>query len=126
MKKSGIIIYAGVILLSLGVFTSCKSKKEASATAKTTTNETAPCRLRVEFYSIGTGSDANGIAKLKEYLDAKKLVYETKNWGREGEVNFCVKMDGLKEKDQIKHIDEVKKLLTSSQYVRFQENTTIK
>ena len=117
-------------ILNTAMF-SCKStKKTTSADATTTvaastTAENANLyRLSVSFYSIGGGTDSEAIQKLNHFLTSYKptIANETSRWGREGEVNYCFRLSELSKKDQVKFIEEVKKLLASSQLVRIEEN----
>ena len=52
-----------------------------------------------------------------------KLNYETTNWGREGEVDYCLKLAELDKKKQELFITEIKEILKNSALVRFKENT---
>lgn len=115
------------VLIACTVFFSviaCKSKKEASASdAPATGNE---CRLIVTFISIGAGTDYQAAERLKKYLVEKKLKFETKRFGREGENSYCFPLTEYKEKEQKKIIEEIKGVLGKSELIRYEENSSLK
>ena len=53
-----------------------------------------------------------------------QLSYETTNWGREGEVDYCFKLTELDKKKQKLFIIETKEILKTSSLVRYKENIT--
>ena len=89
-------------------------------------------RFSISFFSKGSGTDRIARGEFEIYLENynkkknKKLHYETTNWGREGEVNYCFKLTELKKKEQEKFIAECKNLLKNSDLVRFEEFTPCK
>lgn len=110
----------------MGLNDACKAKKETTATAQTQSNKNNPvCTMRIEFYSIGSGTDYSSIEKLNKYLETKKIPFEAKPWGREGEVTYCLKFSD-KKAAEIKNVkEEVKKMLANSQFTRIEEDTPL-
>ena len=57
--------------------------------------------VTVSFYSIGEGTDGSAITRFKEFIlefntkESVLLAYETNPWGREGEVDYCFKLEEL-------------------------------
>lgn len=89
-------------------------------------------RFVVSFISKGPGTDGKAIDQFKTFItefEKKKEVkipYTTARWGREGEIDFCFKMQDIKSKIQEAFISETKKLLESSDLVRYKENCPCK
>lgn len=61
--------------------------------------------LVVSFYSPGMGINKEGYASFKDFLgrNSGQLAYEETRWGREGEVDFCIRY----EKDAAAHPAEM-------------------
>lgn len=88
-------------------FGACKSKKNASnkdATKNTSTesNTTATNNvINVSFISIGSGTDGKTRTLMLDYLETFqiekniRLQVDTRPWGREGEVDYCIHMNSL-------------------------------
>lgn len=82
------------------------------------------CRLVVSFYSIGAGIDLGTHAAFEKFLGAypKKISYELTHWGREGEMDYCLKLDGLSASEQDEFVKKAKELLVKSKLVHIHEN----
>lgn len=82
----------------------------------------------VSFFSIGEGTDSKMQLRFKEYIDKFKadknveLVYETNQWGREGEVDYCFTLSELNQKFRNEFIEHAKSLLSESKLVHVAEN----
>jgi hypothetical protein len=50
------------------------------------------------------------------------LKVETFRWGREGEIDYCLKLSELNNQQQVKFIADTKELLKKSELVRYYEN----
>ncbi len=72
------------------------------------------CTLKVSFGSYASGTDKSSGEKIKSYLDANthKLTYTRKQWGKEGEYDYCVKVNDHKEKADV--YKNLKKLVPKS------------
>jgi hypothetical protein len=85
-------------------------------------------RVIVSFYSIGSGSDYKAVERFKAFLEnynakhTQKLMPEVFPWGREGEVDFCFKLKGLKKKSQCKLVQQMHLQLKDAQYIHIEEN----
>ncbi|UPT68268.1 MAG: hypothetical protein M0D57_06380 [Sphingobacteriales bacterium JAD_PAG50586_3] len=146
--KAYLIAIAAIGLLAAG----CKSKKEmstksnAKADSIVVLDNTIPptnniaagepnpatpndsIRLNVSFYSPGSG--INYLAARK--LDAFLTKYESENpgavtvyksaWGREGEVDYCFKMNDKSKGDGF--VKQVQDLLKGEDRINYKENTT--
>lgn len=145
MKKLTFIAFVLVVAV-----TSCRNKKEvvqvttvtvpASETTmiapvtkpvKTgeadTTAKVENYRFIVSFYSIGEGVDAFShrkfIAYLLDYKRKNKAVYaEEAPWGREGEVDYCMKLIELNAVEQADFIKNLKTELVEARWVHYYEN----
>ncbi|PZQ44195.1 MAG: hypothetical protein DI551_10645 [Micavibrio aeruginosavorus] len=69
------------------------------------------CDLKVEFTSMGAGTDKKTEAKIKSYLDSNKdkLSYIETKWGKEGEHEYCLTVP--EHKDRSKTYVALKKIL---------------
>jgi hypothetical protein len=108
----------------LGLNEACKAKKVAQNSVSNG-SKSDNCTLRIDFYSIGAGTDYKAIDALVKYIETKKIAYETKPWGREGEVIYCLKFSDRSNKEVKAIKAEVKKMLASSQLVRIEEDAPI-
>jgi len=135
------------ILLSVD---SCKDNKNtttSSATTtqtRTTTTNTTPTqeplpvnldpvtvtkdedgvRFNASFISIGEGIDIELHNKFVQFLDSypKKISYSPVSWGREGEIDYCLKLTELTPAEQEEFIKKLKDILTKSKLVHINEN----
>jgi hypothetical protein len=116
---------------------SFKSKKNAAtATANTTLQQVSitttqainesTLRLVVSFYSIGGGIDEKLHGEFVKFLDSypKKIAYDPTYWGREGEVDYCLKLSGLSSSEQDNFLKKAKEMLSKSTLVHVYENAT--
>jgi predicted RND superfamily exporter protein len=73
-----------------------RKKSKSSIRQRTKAKTSKPSLLVVSFISIGSGIDYKQIPvfenDIKEFnkKDTCKLTYSTKNWGREGERDYCL------------------------------------
>lgn len=87
-------------------------------------------RFSVSFISIGSGIDHKAKKQFTEFITQfnsnNKVIIEPEvvAWGREGETDYCFKLNEVKAAQQIKFIEETKELLKSSKNVRYNENCT--
>jgi hypothetical protein len=136
MKK---IIFFTVLLLTI---IACKSSKKMVTTAASLepTSQTPQvvksialmdtmCRFTVSFISIGAGIDHQAKGELDQYIlkvnkkYTVKIISEIAKWGREGEVDYCFKLNELNTQQQDLFISETKELLKNSTRVRYVENS---
>ncbi len=136
------------VLLSVD---SCNNKKEATSTSpatyseppSATTNSTPATttatvnsatatitpkndnvRFVVSFYSNGPGIDSKVNDEFVKFLDSysKKIAYQPKHWGREGEVDYCMALSELNSAEQTEFITKAKAILAKSKLVHQKEN----
>ena len=85
-------------------------------------------RLIVVFYSIGMGTDGPSLLKFEESIGdyskeiGKNFDYERANWGREGETDFCLRLNELSATQQTEFVSKTKELLKSAKWVNIYEN----
>lgn len=85
-------------------------------------------RLIVSFISIGEGTDRNGKATLDGIIDnwkqktGKLISYEPVSWGREGETDFCFKINELTSKEQELFATDIKTAFNGNQLIQITEN----
>ncbi|HEY0544390.1 MAG TPA: hypothetical protein VGC91_03255 [Pyrinomonadaceae bacterium] len=85
-------------------------------------------RLVVSFYSICCGIDQKAQESLDKFITryekakGKQLTKAAVYWGREGEVDYCLKLSELSPKEQKRFIAQVRGLLKKSKLVHINEN----
>ena len=82
--------------------------KDSSLTKKAVLAAQEPYRLIVSFISIGSGINLAAREKLENHLQLNELLkmknpeIERNPWGREGEVDFCMKLSAFTPAEQEK------------------------
>lgn len=114
-----------ILMAALG---SCASQKKQKAATEPTSAE---CPLFISFYSKGAGIDYEIAQKLDlklEELQAKsKLTYEKTGWGREGEIDFCIRYnDNLKKSEHNDLENQIKSIISSSKLYHWEINSANK
>ncbi len=124
--------------LAVFIFSACSSSRKLS---EKTTSDVKPSydniadssySLVVSFISIGSGTDR--IARkeyesfIKQFEEHNKAIILLKkvNWGREGEIDFCIKLSNLNNDLQKNFIEETKNMLKDLKLVRIEENSNCK
>lgn len=132
--------------LCVSIF-ACSGKKSTTATPPTpvtTTASTPPAtnplpvaaqpvpaekdttlfRFVVSFYSKGEGIDYKSKDEFEKFLNSypKKITFEPTAWGREGEVDYCLKLNELSAIEQTDFVRKAKELLSKSALVHVDEN----
>lgn len=81
-------------------------------------------RLVVSFYSKGEGIDGKINEAFVKFLDSnsKKIAYESTHWGREGEIDYCLKLSELSPSEQDEFVKKAKDLLAKSLLVHIDES----
>lgn len=114
-----------VSALAMGITIGCKAKKEAvAATVITTETKEHIYRVIVSFISKGTGVDRNKVESFLTYVEShsKKPLYEKIQWGREGEMDFCLQLNELNKDEQVVFIEKLKEQMKGSDRVFITEN----
>ena len=95
-----------------------------STTVTLSASVTGGSASKVEFYSIGEGIDFKTKEDFDKFLNTytKKLVYEPASWGREGEIDYCLKINELSPAEQTDFVKKAKELLSRSKLVHVNEN----
>ena len=85
-------------------------------------------RLVVSFTSICCGIDREAKEKLDDFItkyektNGKQLATSSVKWGREGEIDYCLKLSELSRKQQKTFISQVRSLIGKSKLVEIREN----
>jgi hypothetical protein len=85
-------------------------------------------RLIVSFISIGEGTDIKAHEKFDAFMSSwqtennKTLVVEKVPWGREGEVDYCLKLNELDKDSQSKFVSQIQDAVKDSKLVQISEN----
>ncbi|MCE3296279.1 MAG: hypothetical protein K0R65_1993 [Crocinitomicaceae bacterium] len=86
-------------------------------------------RFIVSFHSIGSGTNHEAIKRFDAFIpqfetkNKVKLAIQRTRWGKEGEIDYCFKLDELKAKQQEAFITETKELLEGAKWIRYEENS---
>lgn len=125
-------IYLLIILIgTLNVF-ACSSSKNASTAVIIKTDDSIKVdnyRIIVSFISIGQGPDIKAKGEFKNYISNfeqnqnVKIRYEEIHWGREGEVDYCMKLSELNAIQQISFVDGIKNMFNGNKLVFIKENS---
>ena len=123
-----------IITISIGLILSIA----CNSTKKTTENNSIKAivlpdsiyRFNVSFISIGSGTDSKAKQQFNEFItqfnnnNKVAIKPEITSWGREGEKDYCLKLNDLNQELQNKFIVDTKELLKASKLVRYYENST--
>jgi hypothetical protein len=83
----------------------------------------------VSFFSLGGGSDGKMMNKFKEFIESYNkdknvvITYELNSWGREGEADFCFRLEELNAKLRADFIAKSRGILAESKLVHVAENS---
>lgn len=120
------------------IMISCKNNK--SATTSMTKNEEVidsipeikidsnDYRLVLVFYSIGEGSEFPIFNAFEDSIGSysqktgKTIDYRKTSWGREGETDFCLKLNELNKTEQEDFISKTRLQLKKAKWVHIYEN----
>ncbi len=107
------------------VLISCKTKSATQNTStgdKTSTEAASTCAAKVNFGSYGGGIDGAKYEAIKKLIEAKKLKFEEKRMGREGETELCLPLTELKKTEKAAFIEQLKKTAEGGQLVSVSTN----
>ena len=88
--------------------------------------------LRVSFFSIGSGIDGKAKQEYEQYINEFQtinnvtIVLNKTSWGKEGEIDYCIKLNNLSTELQEQFIRSTKDKTKDSKLVRLYENTECK
>lgn len=130
--RLAIVLVSGISIINL---MACKSNKGASApapappaasqpapapspapavtTASVTPKSSGTSRYIASFYSTGGGIDLATHDAFMKFLQShpKKIAYEPKRWGREGEVDYCLALNELTSAEQEEFVFQANRIL---------------
>ncbi len=120
--------------MSLLLAIACNSTKKITenSMAKSTVLPDSIYRFNVSFISIGSGTDSKAKQQFNDFItqfnnnNKVTITPEIANWGREGETDYCLKLNGLNSELQNKFIADAKELLKNSKLIRYKENSVCK
>ena len=126
------LIRNGILVSFLFFLLACKGNKNAAEgqqpeQVKVETVPDSISRFIVSFISIGSGIDRNAKNQFLQFTDQYnaannvRIEWEVTGWGREGETDYCLKLNELNKKQQNEFISGLKDLLNSSKLVRYYE-----
>lgn len=91
-------------------------------------NDSLTYSLVVSFFSKGEGIDLNAMEQFETFLNQTKkkegsrFSFEGYPWGREGEIDFCIRLENLTAEDKEIFIREAEKITASSKLVHLRRN----
>jgi len=137
-------IFKTISIILVSCLFACSNSKEASSGNSTSSatdsiekkpvvqpNDTAATsnyRLLVSFYSIGSGAEHEFIDKMENSVGIfageihKNIDYEKSHWGREGETDFCLRLNELTVSEQDTFIRRTREMLKTAHWVHIYEN----
>ena len=104
----------------------------AGATAKVDSSKDDLYRLSVVFFSIGSGTDNKAMRAFEDLISdfavksGKNIDYEKTPWGREGETDYCLRLNELDEKSQAEFVKQTTETLKDAKWVHIYENQPCK
>ena len=90
--------------------------------------DTNNCRLVIQFYSIGEGAEFPISNAFEDSIGSysrkmgKTIDYRKTSWGREGETDFCLKLNELSVAEQKDFISQTRIQLKTAKWVNIYEN----
>ena len=117
-----------IAIIALFACSSAKKTNDKKTTTQNIITIDTNYRFSVSFISIGAGTDKKAKQQFDSYIteyqqiNKIKLSYEITNWGREGEIDYCLKLTELDKKKQELFVTETKEILKNSSLVRYKEN----
>lgn len=154
MKKALILLISGIICLnsckqnkSLATIETKVEKQDAQTsespvtnkvevvdepTSKPKSNESGIKNLVISFYSIGSGIDLDAARKFDAWIASYKtssgqpIVYEKIGWGREGEIDYCIQLESINQKEAEEFVSMAKGEVGTCKLMHFNVNGTCK
>ncbi len=131
------------IILFTILMGSCKNHKDITSASddnpKSTAennmvqlSDTSNYSLLVSFFSIGSGIDFEVAKEYDQFIkkfeseNQGKLLVERIPWGREGELDYCIRFEGLSPVNQKALLDKTKEITSKSKWVNTSTDTTCK
>jgi hypothetical protein len=98
---------------------------EQDTTVQTNTNSDR-YSLVVSFFSRGQGKDRETLGKFTELLETfkNKILVEEFTWGREGEIDFCIRTEKMRPAQRKEFINQVKIIIENSDLVNIEEDAS--
>lgn len=75
------------------------------------------CDVKISFGSPGTGIDGKTYAAINDLLKEKKIASSEKHFGREGETEICLSLNGMKRRKKKDFIKQLKKTAAAGRLV---------
>jgi hypothetical protein len=85
-------------------------------------------RLVVSFYSICCGINQQAQEKLDAFINdygkakGRQLTKKAAHWGKEGEIDYCLKLSELSLRERKRFVSKVRSLLKGAKLVHIREN----
>lgn len=110
------------LLFSVSLLLGCKAKSAGQNSGTTATETSVTCSAKVSFGSYGSGIDGVKYEAIKKLIESKKLKFEEKRMGREGEREICLPLTELKATEKAAFIEQLKKTAEGGQLVSVSAN----
>lgn len=110
------------LLIFASFFLACKTKSAGQNSKTATTDAPKTCAAKVNFGSYGSGIDGVKYEAIKKLIEAKKLKFDEKRMGREGETELCLPLTELKGAEKTAFIEQLKKTAEGGQLVSVSTN----
>lgn len=127
MKAKHIIFFSALLMFGV-VSCKCHKNQEEKPVTKTEQTTDSTYRFIVSFISKGAGIDSKSNDAIASYITTfnnqndATVKYDKINWGKEGEMDYCFKLDELKSNKQVDFIKGFKNVTGSSDLILYTEN----
>ena len=125
-----------VLLFAAALSSGCKPKQNGvtSTPAPAPTSDEIEAKKQaynnivISFYSKGEGVNVKAVETIEDFLKKystkinQPIPYNKISWGREGEVDFCISLAGLKGEDRRIFVDKTREIVRKFELINFFEN----
>ncbi|MBK9250048.1 MAG: hypothetical protein IPM69_18565 [Ignavibacteria bacterium] len=118
-----------LLVMACGSVKNTKDNSSEDKSSEKITLADSIYRFTVSFISIGSGIDHKAREQftefIKKYSEKHNVIlgFDKSTWGREGEVDYCMKLLELTAAQEFNFIAETKEILKNSSRVRYRENS---
>ncbi|MFA6152061.1 MAG: hypothetical protein WC716_12115 [Chitinophagaceae bacterium] len=118
-----------LLFLALGACTHSKKVTQPTPVSRIEETDSSQYRFGISFYSIGAGIDGVARQQMMDYIrqfeqkEGVTLTYEKYAWGKEGEQDYCFRLNELSPGKQEYFITQIKETLKKSTRVHYKEHS---
>ena len=127
----GVSVTSAIQEKEISVADTLKKKEEKKKNSQVLSTDTLQVFI-VSFFSIGSGINSKARKEFDLFIAEFATKYQTplnpkqRKWGREGEVDYCFELDGLKKELKTELIAQAKQNISEKKWVRININKPCK